>query len=271
MTVIEGWQLSGAGAETYECFQVPSVLAPLAHVFLDAIPIRLGNRVLDVACGTGIVGRLAASLVGPAGQIVGVDLNDEMLAVARRQPIDGDVMPVWRQGDASALPCDAAAFDVVLCQQGLQFVPDRSAALNEMHRVLVPGGIVALCVWQSIDQSPMNTASAAALARHIGEDAAMRLHAPFALGDRGELRRLLGAAGFRDIVISAAVITRRMLPPEISIPQALASTPVGPQVAVLDAVTQATLVAEIACDLEAYRDADGLAVPQATHIALAWK
>ncbi len=271
MTVIEGWQLSGAGAETYERFQVPSVLEPLAHTFLDAVPLRWGDRVLDVACGTGIVGRMAAPIVGPKGQIVGVDLNDGMLAVARRQPIVGGVRADWRQGDASALPCDDAAFDVVLCQQGLQFFPKRSAALEEMHRVLVPGGIAALCVWQSIDLSPMNTAAAAALARHVGEGAARRLHAPFALGDRGELRRLLGAAGFRDIVISAAVITRRMLPPEISIPQALASTPVGPQVAALDIVTQTTLVAEIARDLEAYRDADGLAVPQATHIAVAWK
>ncbi len=267
----ERWQLSGSGPENYERYQVPSIFAPLAQVFLDHVPVREGARVLDVACGTGIVARSAASLLGAGGAVVGVDLNPGMLKVAAAKAPKGGPSFDWREGDVAALPCPDDAFDIVLCQQGLQFFPDKPAALREMRRVLAPGGTLALCVWRTVEHSPCNQATAAALARHVTVEEAIRIQAPFALGEPDVLRSLMADAGFTGIEITEAVLTRRMLPPEESIPGHIASTPVAPAVAALDAETRAALVADIAEALAPYRDADGLAIPQGTHIALARK
>jgi len=265
----ERWELSGGGADSYERYQVPSVFEPLARMFLERMALRPGQRVLDVACGTGIVTRLAAPIVGPAGSIVAVDFNPAMLDVARRHaPADGARVE-WRQGDAAALPCADADFDVVLCQQGLQFFPDRPAALREMRRVLRPGGRVGLAVWCALERCPAQAAIAAALRRHVGPDIARRFRAPFDLGEAGVLAGLLVQAGFRDVDVEVAVVMRRLLPPAESVPRVLASTPVGPEVAALEQATRDAVVADVAAALSGYRDGDGLTVPQPTHIARA--
>jgi SAM-dependent methyltransferase len=271
MSQQERWQLSGGGPESYERYQVPSVFEPLARVFLDHVNIMPGHRLLDVACGTGVVARLAAPMVGASGKVAGIDLNAGMVEVAAQHAPTAGPTVEWRQGDAESLPFEDSAFDFVLCQQGLQFMPDKTRALQEMHRVLAPGGLLALCVWKSIEHSPCNMATAQSLKIHIGERAAKMLHAPFALGDADLLHDLIEGAGFCDIEMRTAEITRRMLPPEESIPGHLASTPVGPEIVALDEATRDTLVEEIGGALAAYRDAKGLAIPQGTHIALARK
>src|SRR6185503_9471429 len=98
--------------ETYERIQVPSVFEPVARGFLQHVPPRAGDRVLDIACGTGIVARLAAPLVGAQGSVTGVDLNATMIALARRTSADARPVVDWRQGEAGALPCDDANFDL---------------------------------------------------------------------------------------------------------------------------------------------------------------
>ena len=267
----EDWQLTGSGAAAYERFQVPSLFAPLARVFLERATPRPGDAVLDVACGTGIVARLAAGAVGAGGRVVGIDLNEVMLEVARQSAPPGDRRLAWRHGDASALPCADARFDLVLCQQGLQFVPDKAGALAEMHRVLRPGGRLGLCVWRSIVHSPCNAACLAALEPRLGAATAGRLRGPFALGDPELLAPMIARAGFQEIEIQQVVVTRRMLAAEASIPGHLDSTPLGPAVAALDQAARAAVVREIAEALRPYRDTDGLSVPQGTLIALARK
>lgn len=271
MSQQDPWQLSGSGPESYERFQVPSAFEPLARIFLEHVALEPGQRVLDVACGTGIVARLAAPIVGTNGEVVGVDLNAGMLKVAEQNAPTTGAKIVWHQGDVAGLPCQDATFDVVLCQQGLQFFPDKVVALREMHRVLAPGRHLALCVWRSIEHSPCNLATAEVLARHLGPEAATRSQAPFAFGNATALRSLISEAGFQDIEIQAVVLTRRMLPPETSIPGHLASTPIGPEIAALDETARAAIVEEISKALDAYRTPEGLAIPQATHIALARK
>jgi ubiquinone/menaquinone biosynthesis C-methylase UbiE len=115
--------------------------------------------VLDVGCGTGVVARLAAHHVGPTGKVVGLDLKAGMLAVARSLPSLPGVSIEWQEGNALALPFSAETFDAVLCQQGLQYLPDRPAALGEMHRVLVPGGRLALSLWRPIHGQPHRAAN----------------------------------------------------------------------------------------------------------------
>ena len=263
--------MTADGPENYERYQVPSIFEPLARLFLEQLALRPGQRILDVACGTGIVGRLAAPVVGVTGRIVGVDINAGMLAIARRNSPAGSAPMEWREGDASALPCADAEFDAVLCQQGLQFFDDRPAALREMHRALAPGGLLAICVWRAIEHSPCHLAIAAALARHAGAAVAQRFQAPFGFGDADALRAVLTDAGFSNVEVRSAVVMRDLLTPEVSIPGLLASTPVGPAVAALDAAVREALVDEVAAALAAYRNHDGLTVPQATHMALARK
>lgn len=267
----ERWRLTGSGPDSYERYQVPSIFEPLARMFLQRVPLQPGQHVLDVACGTGIIVRQAAPILGSAGHLVGVDLNSNMLDVAREHvPTDG--APVeWRQGDAASLPCSNSEFDVVICQQGLQFFPDKAGALREMHRVLRPGGLVAICVWRTIEHSPCHLAIAGALRRHVSEEVARRFQSPFSFGDRADLKALMIGAGFYDVEIRVEVVTRRLLPPEESIPGLLASTPVGPEIVALDELTRDAIVHDVATELSEYRDEDGLTVPQPTYIALGAK
>jgi ubiquinone/menaquinone biosynthesis C-methylase UbiE len=233
--------------------------------------LRPGQRVLDVACGTGIVERQAAALLGPAGSIVGIDLNPRMLELAKKHAPSGGAPIEWKEGNAASLPCQDADFDIVLCQQGLQFFPDKVAALQEMHRVLKPGGRVGLCVWRAIEHSPCHLAIADALRRHVGSDVTQRFQAPFGFGDPDTLREAIVAAGFRDADIQIEVVTRRLLPPARSIPGLLASTPVGPEIAALDEGTRRRIVEDVSAALSNYLTDDGLTVPQPTHIAQARK
>jgi SAM-dependent methyltransferase len=265
----DSWQLTGSGPESYERYQVPSVFAPLARLLLRHVPPRPGQRMLDVACGTGIVARLAAPILGPEGSVLGIDLNAGMLEIARRESPSSGALLDWRQADAAALPCQDAEFDMVLCQQGLQFFPDKGATLREMHRVLRPSGRVALCVWRGIEHSPCHVAIAEALRRHAGPDAARRFGAPFAFGDGDALHCALVEAGFQDVEVRMEVLERHLLPPEESVPGLLASTPVGPEVAALGEAVRHAIVGEVAAALASYRDEGGFTVPQPTHIVLA--
>jgi SAM-dependent methyltransferase len=267
----ESWQLAGSGPVQYERYQVPSLFRPLAERLLATLPLRAGEWVLDVACGTGIVARLAAQHIGPTGLVTGVDLNPGMLDVARAHTPTSGAAVDWCEGNAGALPCDDASYDVVLCQQGFQFFPDQPRALREMHRVLRPGGRVALSVWRGLEYNPFNQAVAAGLTRHVSAEAAASIRAPFAHGDARVLRTLLADAGFHAVEIQVQVLHRRMLPPDVSIPGYLASTPMAQAVGGLTEEVRTALVRDIAEALQRYRDPEGLVIPQETYIALASK
>jgi ubiquinone/menaquinone biosynthesis C-methylase UbiE len=142
----ESFQIPIEAAEAYHAAFVPAFFSQWAPVLCGAAGITAGQRVLDVACGTGIVARTAADIVGPPN-VVGVDINDAMLTVARRVQPDID----WRQGDAGAIPLPDEAFDAVLCQMALMFFPRRAVALREMGRVTAAGGTVAVLVPSDLD------------------------------------------------------------------------------------------------------------------------
>ncbi len=168
----EQWHLTAQAAELYERWPGRYILGPWAPLLVDACAPAAGERVLDVACGTGVVARAAAERVGPRGHVVGVDLNPGMIAVARSIPAPIGVSIEWLERSALDLRLMNAGFDVVLCQQGLQFFPDKLAALREMRRVLDHGGRLALSVWTGI--GPYHSAMGEALARFVGNEAAAR-------------------------------------------------------------------------------------------------
>jgi ubiquinone/menaquinone biosynthesis C-methylase UbiE len=128
------WQFAGSVPENYERYLVPALFKPWAEDLVEMATLRSGDRVLDIACGTGIVARTAAKRLGDNGSVVGLDVSGPMLATARTAPEGAAVE--WQEGSAVKLPMSDATFDVVFCQQGLQFFPDRIATLREMHRVL---------------------------------------------------------------------------------------------------------------------------------------
>ncbi len=133
----------GTAAENYERYFVPVIPAPLAANLIETAVPRPGEHVLDVACGTGVLTRLAAQRVSTAGRVVGVDLTRGMLDVARSIPAPPGASIEWREGNAEGLPLPDESFDLVLCHLGLMFVTDRSAAVREMRRVLSCGGRAA--------------------------------------------------------------------------------------------------------------------------------
>ncbi len=139
-----GWPLTAAAARAYEQHVAARLHGPWAREFVTLAELEKGERALDVACGTGAVARLVAQKLGPDA-VIGVDGNPHMLHVAREMESAID----WREGDAARLPFEDAAFEVVFCQQGVQFFSDRLGGLGEMHRVLTPGGRVLLAVCTS--------------------------------------------------------------------------------------------------------------------------
>ena len=180
-------------AEVYEAEFVPALFRPFSAAVADAALIGPGQRVLDVACGTGALTRAVAARVGPTGRVLGLDANPEMLAVARR--LDPSIE--WIDGRAEALPLPDASLDAVVSQFGLMFFDDRVAALREMVRVLEPGGRLAVAVCDAVERSPGYGALATLLEALFGARVADAFRAPFAIGDAALLNRLARDAGLQ--------------------------------------------------------------------------
>lgn len=155
----------------YERYLVPEQFLPLAQELLRRASPQPGERALELACGTGVVARQVAPRLGVSGTMVGLDASSAMLEVARSLLAPPGPPIAWRQGSALALPFPGAAFDLVLCQEGLKFFPDRSAAAREMCRVLAPGGRVVLSVSHGLEHQPIYAALNEAMERHLGSRA----------------------------------------------------------------------------------------------------
>lgn len=205
MDKIDRGQVNQSAAEIYDAFFVPALFQAWTDRVIDAAQLQAGQRVLDVACGTGVLSRVAADRVGTDGSVTGLDINAEMLAVAARKAPHLD----WRQGQAEALPFEDGTFDAVVSQFGLMFFDDRGAAVREMRRVLRPGGRLAVAVWDSLESSPGYAAMAALLQRLFGDDASNGIRVPFVLGDVAELRALFHVAELPDAQITTVKGTAR--------------------------------------------------------------
>jgi SAM-dependent methyltransferase len=186
-----------AAAEVYESLFVPAEFQEWAPRVAKAARIRAGQKVLDVACGTGVLTREVARHVGSSGFVAGVDANPGMLAVAART---SPPQIEWRHASAEAIPYDDDLFDAVVCQFGLMFF-NQQAALREMMRVLAPGGYLTAAVWDTLEHTPAYATLVALLDRHAGPRAANALRAPFVLGDRNELAALFARADMPDVDI----------------------------------------------------------------------
>jgi len=220
----------GTAPEAYERYFVPAIGGPLAHDLIAEAALRAGERVLDVACGTGVVARLAAERVGAGGTVAALDLNAAMLDVARTVPAPAAPPIRWYESPAESMPLPDAAFDVVLCQLGLQFIENKTAALREMHRVTARGGRVLVSVptptefWGVLD----------AASAHRVPGAAAFVRAVFSLNDPAEVERLLRGAGFQEVAVRRYTKTLRLPAPRDFLWQYVQCTPLAAQLAEAD-------------------------------------
>jgi len=176
--------------EIYERVLVGPLFRPFAQEVIARLEPTRSDNLIDIACGTGIVARLARETLGPESRIVGVDVAPAMLAVARSV----DPAIDWREGTAMSLPVkDRENFSMLTCHQGLQFFPDRATAIGEMRRVLAPGGRVAIATWRSLQDIPVALALNDVAERHVGTIVDSR----HSFGNADTLKALLVDGGFR--------------------------------------------------------------------------
>jgi len=262
-----GWQLENNSAEAYERY-LASAFSPWADALTGAAELKPGERVLDVACGTGIVARQAARRVGTGGRVVGLDVNDAMLTVARavtagsRPPIE------WRQGDAASLPFPDRDFDAVFCEQAMQFFPEPLKALREMRRVLADGGRAAISVCRPIEFCPAYVALASALERFAGAEAGAMMRSPFSRWSVAELRALASEAGFARAGVRIEVAGLRYPSAAEFLRREAASSPLAPIVNTLDASARAELVRELESALADHTDDEGVVCGVESYVML---
>lgn len=232
----------GNPAELYETYFVPAIGVPFATRLVDTARLRRGQRVVDIACGTGVAARMAARRVGASGSVTGIDGHPEMLGVAEKST-PADTTIDWQLASADGLPLPDNSFDVALCSLGMQFFADRVAALAEMKRVLAPGGLVAIDV--AGPTPPVFEVLHDVLADHLGVDVAGFVHAVFALDEPDHLRDLAARAGFGDIDVTSSSLTLSLDAPAHFLWQYLQSTPLAVATAGLDDERRALLQDEI--------------------------
>jgi ubiquinone/menaquinone biosynthesis C-methylase UbiE len=178
--------------EIYERVLVGPLFRPFATELVARLQPAHNESLIDVACGTGIAARIARERLGPGSRIVGVDVAPAMLAVAR--DVEGTID--WREGNATQLPVpDGERFTLLTCHQGLQFIPDKPAALREMRRVLVPGGRAAIATWRSLQDLPAALELNDIAERHLGPIVDVR----HGFGNADALQRALLDAGFQEV------------------------------------------------------------------------
>ncbi len=197
------WQLDGSAPELYQRYLVPAITTKWAEDLVSRAQPRAGEDVLDVACGTGVVARLASKRMAQ-GHVTGLDLNKGMLAVARTLPSEGAAID-WIEGSALDLPFPAGKFDLILCQLGLQFFPDQRRALREMRRVLSPSGRVALNVYSPIERTPGANAFVLALDRVLGPNASKVKRSEHSFLSPDQLHKRLIDAGFAEVEVRTVV------------------------------------------------------------------
>lgn len=265
MNAIEQWHLSEEAAELYERHVVRYILGPWSESVVDAACVSTGDQVLDIACGTGVVTRLARERVGPSGRVIGLDLNPGMLGVARSLPTPPGNLIEWVQRSALDLGLASASFDAVLCQQGVQFFPDKALALREMRRVLRKGGRLALSVWKSV--GIYNSAVGNALRELAGEEASARFCASRKVPSGDEIRLLMSEAGFVDIEIVARRREVHLPPLDDFALCHLASTPIAFVLAKMDPELRRQIGRRVADQLKSYENGNGVTFPEEIYLA----
>ncbi len=190
----------GSIPEHYDRHLGPVLFEPYAADLVQRLKLSQVKDALEIACGTGIVTKALRERLPAQSKLVATDLNEPMIDYAR-QKLGSPAGVEWRQADAQKLPFPNASFDVVVCQFGVMFVPDKEAAMAEARRVLRPGGVFAFNVWDSLEENDLGRTANEAIARFFPNDPPQFYTVPFGYSDRKEIRAVLRRAGFIDAFI----------------------------------------------------------------------
>ena len=182
----------------YDRYLAPLFFEPYADDLVARITPHDGMRILEVACGTGIVTRRLVARLAGRGTIIATDLNEAMFAHARtRLPGRGDA--TYRHADGTSLPFESRSFDVVVCQFGVMFFPDKAAGAREAFRVLRPGGTYVFSVWDALEHNPVARLTHATIASFFPSDPPRFYTVPFSYHDVDVIQALLRDAGFEAV------------------------------------------------------------------------
>ena len=249
--------------ENYERYLAPSIGVPSARPVIEAAALQEGERLLDLGCGTGVAARLAAEQVAPTGTVMGVDPHPGMLEVARRTSPDLE----WRQGTAEDLPLPDESFDAVVCSLSFQFFTDEGRALQEIRRVLAPGGRAALGT--PGPTPPLMAAIDEVLTDHIGRHASMFVQKVFSVHDPDEVRAMLVAAGFDDVEVETPALNLRVPPPVDFFWQYVHGTPLAGIAAELTPDARAALERDVTERCQPFANGDAVVMEPGLLVATA--
>ncbi len=261
------YQLATSAVDAYEAQKVKSIFAPLAKATLSKVQIADGDRVLDVACGTGIVARSVRERFGPTISICGVDLNDMMIAKARSLTRDLPGHFDWHVADATNIPASSSSFSRAFCQQGLQYFPDDLAALSEMRRVLTDDGTLILTVWAPANEYFL--AQSAAMSKYVSVEAGEKALAPFAYPGARRLPELLEQLGFKNVTVDTVSVERVIIDAEHGIREDILGSPLGPMVDKEEPAVMEKIVGDILSACTGYLQNANLVVPQHSTLVMA--
>jgi ubiquinone/menaquinone biosynthesis C-methylase UbiE len=270
MSTVSYRHFTGSTADNYQRYFVPAIATPVSTGLLETARLQPGEHVLDIACGTGVIARLAAEAVGPTGSVTGIDLAPDMIAVARATPAPAEPTIDWHVGDATTLPFADDTYDVVLCQMGLMFMPDRAAAVAEMRRTLVPGGRVVISAPGAI-QPPFEILERA-LVEHISADLGGFVRAVFSMHDPDVVASALRDVGLRDVTATIKQTTLRLPAPAEFLWRYINITPMGPIVAQAAEEAKKAMENDVVDRMQPYvTDGGGVSGGQPMVIAVGWK
>jgi ubiquinone/menaquinone biosynthesis C-methylase UbiE len=256
------FQLEGNGPEIYERIMVPLWFGRWAEALVDVLSLRRGERVLDVACGTGVTTRLAKEKVGPEGRVVGLDVNAAMLAKARQMADGLDID--WIESDVTLSGLPHGYCDVVMSQHGYHYFPDKPAALTEFRRLLVPGGRMAFSIWDG--HSLYTRSLCTALEQQISMEVAQKQRSQRETPSADELRAHVRNAGFTNVTVRRQELMIDVPPAEEFVPLHLASMPIADAFLALDDKAKQAIVDQVADALAAYTDGGRMVYPDAVHV-----
>jgi len=200
-------RFDGSIPEMYDRHLGPLLFETFAADLADRIARRRPRKVLEIAAGTGIVSRAMMDTLPRETALTITDLNAPMLDYARQKSETHGRSAEWRQADAQALPFPGESFDMVVCQFGLMFFPDKRKGLREFYRVLEKGGSLIFSVWDSIDRNPVQSIAHSTIATFFETDPPDFYQIPCGMGDVEEVRRLTEEAGFTEVEIETVSLT----------------------------------------------------------------
>ena len=269
MGTTQRWHLTPDAAQLYQEVLVPAMFGPWGRDLLAVAAPVSGERVLDLACGTGLIARLAAEAVGSRGSVTGIDLNPAMLRVASAQAMAEGARIEFLEGDVEAMPLPDAHFDLLLCQQGIQYFPSRPRAMADMLRVLKPGGRALISVWQG--DTAYTRALADALETIMGRKVGNNMRRVLTCPTTAQVAQEMRDAGFREVSVQARTLLREIPDLKTWVFRHLGATPHAEAVTRLDEERRRHILEKMVAALEPLRQGTSIRYPETTSVLVGYR